>query len=181
MCSFHFSGSTPAAGGMERSLLYQSTHSRVASSTSESECHSPSRWIFSVLNRPSVVSARVQPNNQTNRAAWFTVPRESGLTTNCQPHRSGHLVLSRGRHLPSDVKSPQPAARRALTSPRSGGAAALVASAPAGRARRRAEGDRGCESPTGRKSRCPARPCSYRCSCSDPAQAKRASSRHRSP
>lgn len=58
MCSFHFSGSTPAAGGMERSLLYQSTHSRVASSTSESERHGPSRWIFSVLNRPIVVSAK---------------------------------------------------------------------------------------------------------------------------
>src|SRR4051812_46195751 len=40
-----------------RALLYQSTHSRVASSTSAIVRQGPSRLIFSVLNRPIVVSA----------------------------------------------------------------------------------------------------------------------------
>ena len=53
---------------MEHSFLYQSTHSRVASSTSERERHGPSRWI-SGLNRPVVISARVQPERSRSVAA----------------------------------------------------------------------------------------------------------------
>ncbi len=38
--------------------MNQSTQARVASSTSESVFHGPLGWIFSVLKRPIVVSAR---------------------------------------------------------------------------------------------------------------------------